>query len=172
MEDKFVKQFQEEEDQKIFQWLKNLAETSRIEQEEINKLRENNPSALPLDIPCKHPGCLHHRTHPCEGCGRMHGEFSKEELKIIKYIQDRYERKTQSGTIVCHFGDCNFYNAHFPFCDCGLMRDLSPVDSKLVDYLYPKFHEDYDRQMLTRGLVEEHFLSMKEQEVQNERTGN
>jgi hypothetical protein len=21
--------------------------------------------------PCVHPGCLHHVTHPCEGCGRI-----------------------------------------------------------------------------------------------------
>lgn len=23
--------------------------------------------------PCKHPGCLSHITHPCEGCGRIGG---------------------------------------------------------------------------------------------------
>ena len=23
--------------------------------------------------PCKHPGCLNHITHPCEGCGRRGG---------------------------------------------------------------------------------------------------
>lgn len=23
--------------------------------------------------PCNHPGCLHHVTHPCEGCGRIAG---------------------------------------------------------------------------------------------------
>lgn len=23
--------------------------------------------------PCDHPGCLHHITHPCEGCGRIAG---------------------------------------------------------------------------------------------------
>jgi len=23
--------------------------------------------------PCGHPGCLHHVTHPCEGCGRIAG---------------------------------------------------------------------------------------------------
>jgi len=21
--------------------------------------------------PCSHPGCLNHKTHPCEGCGRI-----------------------------------------------------------------------------------------------------
>lgn len=24
--------------------------------------------------PCKHPGCLSHLTHPCEGCGRIGGK--------------------------------------------------------------------------------------------------
>jgi hypothetical protein len=28
--------------------------------------------------PCRHPGCLSHRTHPCEGCGRIVG---RAELK-------------------------------------------------------------------------------------------
>jgi len=23
--------------------------------------------------PCKHPGCLSHYSHPCEGCGRIRG---------------------------------------------------------------------------------------------------
>ena len=22
-------------------------------------------------VPCGHPGCLSHRSHPCEGCGRV-----------------------------------------------------------------------------------------------------
>ncbi len=26
--------------------------------------------------PCPHPGCLSHRTHPCEGCGRVGGNYS------------------------------------------------------------------------------------------------
>lgn len=24
--------------------------------------------------PCEHKGCLHHITHPCEGCGRIAGK--------------------------------------------------------------------------------------------------
>ena len=28
---------------------------------------------LPDGVPCKHPGCLHHVSHPCEGCGRVAG---------------------------------------------------------------------------------------------------
>jgi len=40
------------------------------------------PSAMPTDSPveladgepCGHPGCLHHISHPCEGCGRIGGK--------------------------------------------------------------------------------------------------
>lgn len=28
------------------------------------------PSVLREGEPCKHPGCAHHYSHPCEGCGR------------------------------------------------------------------------------------------------------
>ncbi|MFA6063863.1 MAG: hypothetical protein WC736_14850 [Gallionella sp.] len=28
---------------------------------------------LPDGVPCSHRGCLHHVTHPCEGCGRIAG---------------------------------------------------------------------------------------------------
>jgi len=28
--------------------------------------------------PCNHPGCLHHRSHPCEGCGRVTGKYIKK----------------------------------------------------------------------------------------------
>ena len=35
---------------------------------------KNLPLApLPDGIPCSHPGCLNHVTHPCEGCGRIAG---------------------------------------------------------------------------------------------------
>ena len=31
----------------------------------MNKLKDGEP--------CGHPGCLHHSSHPCEGCGRVNG---------------------------------------------------------------------------------------------------
>jgi hypothetical protein len=34
--------------------------------------------------PCSHPGCLHHRTHPCEGCGRIGGKVSEVMRSIRK----------------------------------------------------------------------------------------
>jgi len=30
------------------------------------------------DQPCGHPGCLHHFTHPCDGCGRIAGRWPEE----------------------------------------------------------------------------------------------
>lgn len=50
--------------------------------DELNKLSPRERRALEIsgDIieladgePCGHPGCLHHTTHPCEGCGRIGG---------------------------------------------------------------------------------------------------
>lgn len=43
-----------------------------------NKLWDDLVKDLPLKtlpdgIPCSHPGCLDHVTHPCEGCGRIAG---------------------------------------------------------------------------------------------------
>ena len=29
---------------------------------------------LPDGVPCDHPGCLSHITHPCEVCGRIGGK--------------------------------------------------------------------------------------------------
>lgn len=46
-------------------------------------------------IPCNHPGCLSHLSHPCEGCGRVGGitittiedMFSKFALNLPKNWQ-------------------------------------------------------------------------------------
>jgi hypothetical protein len=36
-------------------------------------------------VPCEHPGCLSHISHPCEGCGRIGGvwfpRWYEEKLK-------------------------------------------------------------------------------------------
>ena len=42
------------------------------------------------DIPCEHPGCLHHFTHPCEGCGRFYGQSIPNITKDMPF------------TILCH----------------------------------------------------------------------
>lgn len=39
---------------------------------ERRQLREHEP--------CEHPGCLHHVSHPCEGCGRTAGRYVGEVL--------------------------------------------------------------------------------------------
>jgi len=35
--------------------------------------------SLRPDQPCGHPGCLHHVSHPCEGCGRIAGRWPEEK---------------------------------------------------------------------------------------------
>jgi len=29
----------------------------------------------PPGVACEHPGCLHHISHSCEGCGRIGGRY-------------------------------------------------------------------------------------------------
>jgi predicted Fe-S protein YdhL (DUF1289 family) len=39
--------------------------------------------------PCLHRGCMNHRTHPCEGCGRKRAEgyvLEKDQAYIVKSI--------------------------------------------------------------------------------------
>jgi hypothetical protein len=46
---------------------------------------------LPDGVLCKHPGCLSHLTHPCEGCGRIGGisRVNEEEpMKIIVHTDE------------------------------------------------------------------------------------
>lgn len=45
--------------------------------------------------PCEHPGCINHRTHPCENCGR------------IRAIMAGRAKHLQRG----HYGDCAVYRA-------------------------------------------------------------
>jgi hypothetical protein len=33
------------------------------------------------DQPCSHRGCLSHVTHPCEGCGRIAGQYPEDKEK-------------------------------------------------------------------------------------------
>jgi len=76
--------------------------------------------------PCSHAGCLHHVTHPCEGCGRIAGRTVKQEQEPItcrfperdeskpaeqqglfrKFIVQRVDRSDQFGGK--HYG-CEYY---------------------------------------------------------------
>lgn len=39
---------------------------------------------LPDGVPCKHPGCLSHISHPCEGCGRVGGRYLRTFPELEK----------------------------------------------------------------------------------------
>lgn len=45
----------------------------------------------PLE-PCSHKGCLSHVTHPCEGCGRIAGEFFRDYNKTVKLHYDEQKK--------------------------------------------------------------------------------
>jgi hypothetical protein len=38
---------------------------------------------LPDGVPCKHPGCLNHVSHPCECCGRVAGKSNKPSGYVV-----------------------------------------------------------------------------------------
>jgi len=37
-------------------------------------------------VPCSHPGCASHVTHPCEGCGRI-GARTPEKLLVMRVAE-------------------------------------------------------------------------------------
>ena len=51
-----------------------------------------NESLPRKDKPCKHPGCLSHVSHPCEGCGRIAGGggglLMKKKRKQCLWLQN------------------------------------------------------------------------------------
>ncbi len=53
-----------------------VEEADQEQLDRIEKLVEGVD--LKPDQPCGHPGCLHHVTHPCEGCGRIAGYYLKQ----------------------------------------------------------------------------------------------
>lgn len=42
---------------------------------------------IPSGKPCKHPGCISHKTHVCEGCGRDGAEGDVLENPFTKRIR-------------------------------------------------------------------------------------
>ena len=38
----------------------------------------------PMNQACCHPGCLHHVTHPCEGCGRVMGQPTRPRVNELQ----------------------------------------------------------------------------------------
>jgi hypothetical protein len=35
-------------------------------------------------VPCEHPGCANHVTHPCEGCGRIGASSKLTAVRIAE----------------------------------------------------------------------------------------
>ena len=79
--------------------------------------------------PCRHPGCLSHVSHPCEGCGRVGGTITLEEALAIeaenkRLAEENARLKAEIATIKarrcetckhwsriydCDFGVCGFW---------------------------------------------------------------
>lgn len=60
---------------------------------------------LPDGVPCTHPGCLSHVSHPCEGCGRVGGRTALSDMyvgscgKCYKTPEEHY--KDKQGQLWC-----------------------------------------------------------------------
>lgn len=50
-------------------------------------------------VACKHPGCLSHISHPCEGCGRIGGrsQTPKPEFTEVLAACDMSVEALESG---------------------------------------------------------------------------
>ena len=47
------------------------------------EMRQRWLAELPDGVPCDHPGCLSHVSHPCEVCGRVAGRrLTKRALDL------------------------------------------------------------------------------------------
>lgn len=53
--------------------------------------------------PCSHPGCLSHRTHPCEGCGRVGGGLGDKSL--AEYMAPYLRLRRAADAIIEALGD-------------------------------------------------------------------
>lgn len=48
-------------------------------------------------VPCNHPGCFNHVSHPCEGCGRIGGKYP---IDIIAELRAQLETKEATFDIL------------------------------------------------------------------------
>lgn len=78
------------EDEKYIKHLEDELERLASKYSQVN----TNPE-YPDGVPCEHPGCFSHRTHPCEKCGRISGIYPRiwmmgvEEIKSL--INDPFD---------------------------------------------------------------------------------
>lgn len=57
----------------------------------FDKLKNDDDVLILKDgEPCQHIGCLHHITHPCEGCGRIAGQG---EIRLPQSLLDKWKNQ-------------------------------------------------------------------------------
>ncbi len=53
---------------------------------------------MPEPKPCSHPGCQHHVTHPCEGCGKQWGGGAvPQQLELCPFCGVDMSREQRFG---------------------------------------------------------------------------
>lgn len=111
-------------------------------------LADSDPAGKPADTsrllkdgePCWHPGCLHHVTHPCEGCGRTAGVGSFQPT--AERFADLMKGEPFNGP-VCQVDACGRIATHvvtrgmkpsYRLCNTHATADLiEAVGGKLYD---------------------------------------
>lgn len=48
-------------------------------------------------VPCDHPGCTSHRSHPCEGCGRIGAREVSEKSKPRELAEECWTQIAANG---------------------------------------------------------------------------
>lgn len=77
--------------------------------------------------PCGHPGCLHHATHPCEGCGRVGGVTERVTVfsNGTEYMSWRHVNCDQCKKDCPSDGNGNFGD---PLCDIEEALAFGSID--------------------------------------------
>lgn len=113
--------------------------------------------------PCKHPGCLNHVTHACEGCGRIAGINLKEnkmecEHKVFKGVKKEFTSKSWQVCTECGYRRpappkasaidtaTNILNEFIAaWDDCGAYPDMQ-FERDRIQAVYDRAHKFLDNQ--------------------------
>lgn len=58
--------------------------------------------------PCDHPGCLNHRSHPCEGCGRIAGK-EVPDMHPVQQLPRNFKGVPKEVALMAYEVYCHLY---------------------------------------------------------------
>lgn len=69
---------------------------------------------------CDHPGCLNHKTHPCEKCGRTAGKLLTVETIMTEWLKENGYDGLYGGCVGCSFiGGGSLFDCFVDNSNCG-----------------------------------------------------